>query len=315
MTKFSIILPDKITPGTATGHPAAMTAVLHVLAYFDIFRYPLTSAEIKQFAGMDIAEPVLADTLQTLTREGKIFRLLDCYSLQDNPLLVYQRRQGNERAKQLLQKAIRIGRFLYRFPFVSAVGISGSLSKNVADVNADIDFFIITRSNRLWTARTLMHLFKKLTFLTGHQHYYCMNYYVDEQALSLPDRNIFTAIEIKTLLPVSGEKSMQAFFMANQWANDWLPKCNWRPQTHPDKGSALLKRTLEWILGGKAGNKLNHFLWKITDRRWKKKEARKQHNKKGLPMGLVTGLHFAKSNAGDFQGKVLACYEQKVQML
>ncbi len=119
--------------------------------------------------------------------------------------MVKRRQQGNLRAEQLLPKAMKIGRFLSVFPYVRGIGISGSLSKMYAHEKADFDFFIITKANRLWIARTFMHLFKKLTFLTGKQHYYCMNYYLDEKALKLRDQNIYTAVEAITLIPVSGK--------------------------------------------------------------------------------------------------------------
>jgi hypothetical protein len=95
---------------------------------------------------------------------------------------------------------------LYRFPFVRGIGISGSLSKNYADEDADIDFFIITSRNHLWIARTFLHGLKKLSFLVGKQDWYCMNYFIDEEALVIAEKNIFTATEVVTLKPVCGEK-------------------------------------------------------------------------------------------------------------
>jgi hypothetical protein len=85
------------------------------------------------------------------------------------------------------------------------------LSKNFADERADIDYFVVTKANRLWIARTLMHLFKKLTFLVGKQHYFCMNYFVDEEALTIQEKNLFTAVEVATLIPVCGNGSMESF--------------------------------------------------------------------------------------------------------
>lgn len=313
MTKIEKIYHSS-EAGNAAGiyRSAATDSVLKVLAYFDIFQYPITLHEIQKFGSVNIPDQLLQEVLNRLATDKRIYQLDEFYSLQDNPLLVYRRRQGNDRAAVLLKKAERIGRFLYQFPFVKAVGISGSLSKNFADQQADIDFFIITRSGRLWIARTLMHLYKKFTFLTGRQHYYCMNYYIDENALALNERNIFTAIELKTLLPVCGHTSVQALFTANGWAEGWLPQCNWRSQANPNPRPAVFKRAGEWLLPGKIACQLNQWLWRITDRRWKRKEEKRKVNNKGIPMGLITGIHFAKSNAGDFQEKVLALYENKL---
>jgi hypothetical protein len=296
---------------TASGRES----ILRTLAYFDIFHYPLTKDEIHQFLECDTEPTELGEWLQSLIAEKIIFNHNDLYSIQNNPLLAHRRREGNLRAEKLLEKAHRIGRFLYKFPYVKAIGVSGSLSKNFADERSDIDFFIITSANRLWIARTLMHLFKKLTFLTGRQHLYCMNYYVDEQALALEDKNIFTAIELKTLLPISGEHNMIQFFAANPWAMQWLPACPYRNQQHPDAGTPGLKRITEWLLNNKVGNSLDNYLYRLTSRRWKQKETKGKRNDKGQVMTLITGKHFSRTNPGAFQEKVLALYERKLEML
>jgi hypothetical protein len=291
---------------------ACKKGIIETLVYFDIFHYPLTNVEIRQFLSARVDEIFLQDCLNELQEENTIFLFHDFYSIQNNPLLAHRRRQGNHCAEKLLARALRIGRFLYQFPFVRAVGISGSLSKNYADEKADIDFFIITKPNRLWIARTLMHLYKKLTFLTGRQHFYCMNYYVDEKALLLEEKNIFTAIEIKTLLPVSGDQTMKQFFRTNNWAGEYLPACNYRLQEETDPRVSWIKKIPEWMLNTKAGNRLEHYLFNLTQNRWKRKVEKGKRNKKGQAMDLITGKHFARSNPGAFQEKVLALYEQKL---
>jgi predicted nucleotidyltransferase len=131
--------------------------------------------------------------------------------------------QGNLRAQSLIVKATRIGAFLHKFPYVRAVAVSGSLSKNYADKKADIDFFIITKANRLWIARTILHLFKKFTFLVGKQNFFCMNYFVDEEALVIPEKNIYTGCGDRYMLPVAGTFTLNKFFDKNQWTKKWLP--------------------------------------------------------------------------------------------
>ncbi len=193
--------------------------------------------------------------------------------------------------------------------------ISGSLSKNYADAKADFDFFIITKARRLWIARTLMHLYKKLTFLRGRQHYYCMNYYIDEEVLLLEDQNIFTAIELKTLLPVSGEHTLQRMFGVNHWIDHWLPFCKFRKQEQADRPNSVLKRLFEWFFNNKRGDRLDDHLMRISTRRWKDKEQKGRKNNKGQLMMLISGKHHARFNPGAFQEKVLELYEQKLKKL
>ena len=312
--KTSLLNELKFSPAFISQNDiAGKESILKVLAYFDIFRHPLTSEEISQFMDHPATGKQVEQWLSELLHTRHVFRHQSFYSLQDNPLVVHRRNEGRQRALPLLKKAKKIGRFLYRFPFVRAVAISGSLSKNFADEKADIDFFIITRANRLWLARTIMHLYKKLTFLTGRQHYYCMNYYIDEEALLLEEKNIFTAIELKTLLPVSGKEVTQHFFRTNQWADEWLPSCEYKQQESKDPNAGFFKRAVEWILRSNAGNALDRLLMRKTNRRWRRKEKKGAKNKKGQPMGLITGVHFARSDPGNFQAKVLELYEQKTR--
>src|SRR5688572_16924359 len=158
-------------------------SVLKVLAYFDLFNYPLLKEEVHFFLDHAVRKEAVDGAIDQLCIAGCIYQHGDFISLSTDGSLVTRRLKGNNHARTLLDTAYKVSSLLYRFPFVRGIGISGSLSKNFADDKADIDFFIITSANRLWIARTLMHLFKKLSYLAGRQHWFCMNYYVDEESL------------------------------------------------------------------------------------------------------------------------------------
>jgi hypothetical protein len=312
---MSFVTHKKIVPGTAQLLSAEAAGILKVLAYFDIFQYPLTKNEIKKFLGTPVSESLLEERLQHLLASKTIFQHQEFYSLHNNILLVHRRKEGNLRAQRLLPKGLKIGRFLFHFPFVRAVGISGSLSKNFADEKADIDFFIITKANRLWLARTMMHLFKKLTFLTGHQHYFCMNYYIDENALLIEPQNIFTAVEITTLLPVRGKEAMNNFFSINDWNCRYFPKHIHTELKDENISGSWIKKLTEGVFNNRVGDFLDQWLYQLTTQRWQKKSRKGRRNKNGRTMNLITGKHFARSNPGAFQEKVLSLYEQKLEEL
>src|ERR1700754_3946978 len=194
------------------------SSILKVLAYFDLFDYPVTTDEILFFMDKEVSLIDLKAELEALTHKGLLFPDGNFYALRQDPELAIRRIRGNHHADELLKIAARISRQLYLFPYVRGIGISGSLSKHFADEEADIDYFIITRKNRLWIARSFMHLLKKLSYLRGRQHHFCMNYYVDEASLEIKEKNIFTAMELFTLLPFSGNSGLVSFFDANDWA-------------------------------------------------------------------------------------------------
>lgn len=288
-------------------------SVIKALAYFDIFSYPLTQEEIYNYINEPVPIEVVMATLLQLVEEKRIFRLGSFYSLQADAALRTRRIIGNHKAEILLKTAYKVGGFLYQFPFVRGIGISGSLSKNFADQHTDIDFFIITRANRLWIARTLMHLFKKLTFITGHQHWYCMNYYIDEAAMRIDEQNVFTATELITLIPVCGNGTLGKFYHQNNWVADYFPHQSLHRQSMLARRSHWFKKLMEWLFNNNVGNVIDNTLMRITARRWKKKEQQHKTNDHGVRMGLCTEKHFARPNPVFFQKKVLDMFALRLK--
>jgi hypothetical protein len=292
------------------------SSILKALAYFDVFNYPLTLEDILFFLDTEAAEYPVRKELDALVAEGYLFRSGPYYSPQNDPSLADRRSSNQRRADALLPLAGRGARLLFQFPFVRGVFISGSLSKHCADEKSDIDYFIVTSANRLWIARTLMHLFKKLTYLRGHQHHYCMNYYVDEEAMEIMEKNIFTATELFTLIPASGNGGVVSFFKANEWATRFYPR--YRHRNRESLGtprSSLLKRACEKLLNNRIGDRLDNYLQKVTTSRWKKKEDRGDLNLRGLKMTLQCSKHYARPNPEIFQQLILNRYQRKVKEL
>jgi predicted nucleotidyltransferase len=289
-------------------------SIVEVVAYFDMFHYPVSATEIHQFLRASIPARQIEPLLQQLVAQKKLFRLDEFYSLRNDPSLAAQRRSGNERAGKLLPIAYRIGKLLHRFPFVKGIGISGSLSKDYADKDADIDFFVITKTNKLWIARSFLHALKKLSFVFGKQHWLCMNYFVDEAGLELIEKNIFIATEVVTLKPVSITPAIQKFFSANDWTSNYFP--NYRlGTTFAEEPGSWIKRLIESIFNNRAGNWLDNCLMRVTERRWLQKEKRCKLNMKGEIQSLRVSKHFARPNPEFFQKKILAMYDAKLKSL
>jgi hypothetical protein len=289
--------------------------ILKTLGYFDLFHYPLTREEIYLFNADKVSVKDIDVALQLLLADTTIFKLDNFYSLHNDTALVKRRCEGNLLAIKQMQAAKRSARWLSKFPYVKGIAVSGSLSKNFADEKSDIDFFIITTANRLWVARTLMHLYKKFTFLTGRQHLFCMNYFVDEAALEIPEKNIFTAMEIVTLVPMYGKKSLCNFINANNWTKAYFPVHSTTLASTPEIKAGLGRRLTEKILNWRFGNKVDNLLMTITGKRWKKKTKQLQLNSRGIIMGMLPGKHFSKPDPVNFQDKVVQRYEVKIKQL
>jgi len=289
--------------------------ILATLAYFDMFNYPLTRAEVYLFLQSKHNYELFDGALKTLVNSSTIHQFDKFYTLSSDHYIVVRRIEGNQKAAALIKIAERVGSLLIRFPYVRGIAISGSLSKNFADADSDVDLFIITEKNRLWIARTIMHCFKKLTFLVNKEHLFCMNYYIDMQQLEIAEKNIYTAIEVGTLIPLQGDIIFEKFYAANTWTRQFLPNKNMRIASAKPVKTAFFKMLFEGILGVLPGNAIDNMLMKITASRWLKKTVLNRLNSHGIVLGLLTGKHYAKPDPVNFQSKLLSKYEQKVSQL
>ncbi len=289
--------------------------ILATLAYFDLFNYPITRGEVYLFLQRKCDYEVFDDALSCLLKSGIIYQFDTFYTLKNDHYLVLRRNDGNKKAEELIKIAEKVGKILIRFPYVRGIAISGSLSKNYADEQSDIDLFIITEKNRLWIARTLMHAFKKLTFLVNKQDYFCMNYYIDEQELEIVEKSVYTAIEVGTLIPLQGDLVFEKFYAANTWIRDFIPNKNMRIACAKRVKRLFFKNLFELLLNNKLGNGIDDAMMRTTARRWLKKTFQKKVNNHGVILGMLTGKHFAKPDPANFQGKLLTRYENKLSQL
>lgn len=289
--------------------------ILSTLAYFDLFNYPLTVEEIFLYLPVK-CEPVDFEyALRCLVIDRLVYHFNKFYTLKNDYFLVERRLKGNAKAAEMIGIAKKVSDLLIRFPYVKGIAISGSLSKNFADENSDIDLFIITAKNKLWIARTMMHCFKKLTFLVNRQHYFCMNYYIDEQELQIREKNVYTAIEIATLIPLHGDTVFEQFYIANAWTRDYLPNKCMRLSTAKSLKRSFTKRFTELLFNNRIGDAIDSLLMKITAKRWLKKLQMKKRNTRGIIMCLDTGKHYAKPDPRNFQDKLIVKYQNKVSQL
>ncbi len=281
--------------------------ILATLTYFNMFAYPLRKREIYIFLGCAAGSQKFEEALNLLVHESAVFKIGDFYSLHNNYALAERRIKGNEKAAVMMQKAEKSAAIISSFPFVKGVAVSGSLSKNFADENADIDFFIITANNRLWIARSYLHLFKKFTFLFKRQHEFCMNYFVDESASCIPEKNIYTATEVATVLPMRGNV-FEKFYADNGWTKKFLPNNYMHVSTAKKLNHNLFALFQEKMLSNKLGDLLDTFLMKLTVKSWSLKTKRQKKDSKGMPLSLHANKHFAKPDPTNFQQKVLQRY-------
>ena len=286
--------------------------ILATLAYFNMFDYPLKKNEIFLFLGHCNDYREFEQALSNLLRDAAIYKMAEFYSLRNDFKLAIRRFRGNEKAMVLLKKAEHAADIISAFPFVRGVAVSGSLSKYFADEHSDIDFFIITSANRLWIARTLLHFFKKLTFIVQKQRYFCMNYFIDEEDQAIMEKNIYTAMEVVTVLPLRDSGTFDQFFKANTWARVFFPNKYLHTPDVKKTRSSWIKSLVEKSLGNRIGDKLDNFLMRRTAKNWNSKTKSNRTDNKGMLLSMHVGKHFSKPNPDIFQKKILISYEDSL---
>jgi hypothetical protein len=302
-----LAIMNGITSTTLISHEQKLSrsesAVIQCLLYFDVFQYPLTAAEILRFNDAVRDHQELTQTIRALLQKKLIREKEDYYFIHESEHIVDRRKKGNAMAAAMMPKAIRYGKFIARFPFVETVCISGGLSKNYVDEQGDVDFFIITKPQRLWLCRSLLVGFKKI-FLLNSRKYFCVNYFVDSNNLSIPDRNIFTATEIATLIPVQNNGGYHQFMQENKWIFELLPNAEVQPTPalfHNRKN--ILKKSGERLFNGNIGDFADKHLFKLTLKVWQKKF--KHFSKDDFDLRMRSRKNVSKHHPGGFQEKVL----------
>ena len=277
--------------------------LLKPILYFSLFKYPLTEEEIFNFSKAESKEQIKLDLME-LVNDNIIYKIDDFYLTENNETLIKRRLEGNKMAKNIYQKALTVSRLISKFPYVEGVGISGSLSKGYYDDDGDIDFFIITSPKRLWIARTFLILYKKL-FLLNSRKYFCVNYFISSNALEIEEKNIFTATELTTLLPMFGNGSFHKFYDKNKWVESYLPN-----KTVTDGLSKLnlvkkptVTKITEYFLDSKMGDWLDTVFLRITYHKWKIKFNHLEERQFNVAMKSTKNI--SKHHPLNFQRKVI----------
>lgn len=286
----------------------ACSSIIKALVYYDIFKYPLTLPEIYQYSGYKFhhfseAEEAIAQLKEQLI----VHQFGEFYSLRNDYSLITRRQSGNLQAFNVMDRAFKRSQFIQGFPFVRSVNISGSLSKNYFDATTDVDYFIITKPGRLWLCRMMLTIFKKIVLFNSRK-YFCINYYIDAHHLVIPDKNIFSATEIVTLKSQTGANYYSKFIEQNSWVQAYFPNWSNQQTEKGNEGNSFFKKTIERILSGSLGNRLESLSFKITSYFIAKKY--KYLKKAELDVNLRANTNSSKHHPQGFQFKVLHAFEE-----
>jgi Nucleotidyltransferase domain. len=284
-------------------------SMLKKLIYFDIFSHPLRLSEIVGFCDYPGLNPIHAERiLRTLEAQGLVKHQSGFYQIDADFSKISHRITCNKLADKRIKTAVKYSRVISCFPYVRGVFISGSLSKHVMKPDSDIDFFIITKPGRLWACRAFLTLYKKI-FLANSFRNFCINYFIDTESLEIPDKNIYTATEIVTLIPMFNYELYREFMASNLWVRNEFPNYREHPEQyriHP----FFMKKGVEFLFNNWIGNWIERKSFLTITRFWEKKFS--SWSKDSYALSFRSLPNVSKHHPNAFQEKVLRQYKERI---
>ncbi len=189
-----------------------------IIQYFDLFDYPVKFAELVQL--LDIKPNVIHSELKFLISKKLISKLKEYFFIPKKDWTILERVKSENNFQINIIKIVRAGWILSHFPFVRAIILTGSASKNILGEYDDFDFLVITEPNYIWICRLFIDLFKRLVSLNYHYsnpRFFDCNYFISANNLKIQEKNEFTALEIFYCKPIYNYPLYTKFIDENDW--------------------------------------------------------------------------------------------------
>jgi len=219
-----------------------MKAKLHeVLRYFSKFGYRPTPDEIHTFFPTKIHKNRLKGYLNNTYKYT-----LGGYNITS--------KVKSQRSKVSLDKMARVRKyldFISRLPQIRLIGFSGSVAMLNAKNKDDVDLFIITARNRIWTVRFIVNFaawafgLKRKRYEVQAQNKVCLNLFFDESSLFIPKKyhSNYMAHEVLQMVPILDvNRSYRRFLLRNDWVLEFFPNVRLKRYL-PHHSSSVVRET------------------------------------------------------------------------
>jgi len=258
-------------------------AILRTIAYHDVLDMALTPFEVWAYlVGGSVIAAELSDVMEAiaaLEEKGLLMQKRGFVMFADREQLAQHRLETLNETDMKFKKtrwAFRILRFV---PFVQVVFASGSMALGNSVADSDVDVLIVLKGGRIWTGRFLVTALLHMLGARRHgkriANRVCLNHFVIDSAPAIPFRTMYTARLYTSVVPliVNDKNAEQHFFDENSWMFDFLSAASRKlvppvsVRTLSDDGiTRLVRRFLEFLLGGAGGNGVEWFLRAIQQR-------------------------------------------------
>jgi predicted nucleotidyltransferase len=239
--------------------------IIKIMSYFSFFDYPPTAKEIYCFLKTKTTKEKLQQQLQKLVSKRKVNKINNRYTLgghgikisnikyQISKIINYLKRQ--EISEEKINKTQLYIKILSFFPQIKLVGLSGTIAMMNADKKDDIDLFVVTARNRLWTGRLIALILaqvlgirrkwiqidqrmenrgQKTDLSEKTRDKVCLNLFFDESNLGVPDfkKTEYVAHEVLQMKPLISKGDIYNRFLGvNRWVFKLFPNAKNKSET------------------------------------------------------------------------------------
>lgn len=209
-------------------------AIREAIAFFDLFDYPLSSAEVWRYCFLECSLERTEKELVLLKGAGSIKEKDGFYFLTGRDDIIRIRKERLEHSKRKFVKAGFIVKIFKIMPWIKMVAIGNIIGKNNLKDDSDIDLFIITEKNRIWLIRLFCNFVTKILGLRPTEKdmrdKICLSFFISEEDLDLEKLMLDDGLDIYFIYWMADLKMIydkqgawDKFRRANSWIYKYLP--------------------------------------------------------------------------------------------
>ncbi len=183
-------------------------AIIEVIAFFDLFDYPLTRQEIWKYAKIRQNTPII---INNILDRGELNNIAEqrngFYFLSGRENIIKIRMAKYNYTDKKIKRALRVAKLFKFIPWIKMIAVGNIIGSHNLKKKSDIDFFIITESGRIWITRFfcagLMELLGLRPKEGDEQDKICLSFFVSEEAMDLKELMLGARKQAGSTAPVA----------------------------------------------------------------------------------------------------------------
>lgn len=205
--------------------------IFKTMIWFDLFSHPLTVYEIFKYVNYPCKLNDIIIELENLS--DKIKYKNGFYYLAGREEIVEERFRRLNYFKKKIKRAKRFSKLISKIPSVLGVAVSNIIGDHNLKDGSDIDFFIITKSGKIWLTRFFCTFLAKILHLRPNiktkKDKICLSFYVSSDNLNL-EKYLLNSKDLYFIYWLSGleiiydkKNIFTKFYQENNWVKKYLP--------------------------------------------------------------------------------------------